>query len=715
MSLPGRDLSASGSNASGDHGSVYEFGPFRLDPGERLLLRDDQPVAITPKAFDLLVYLVQRPGRLADKHALMAALWPDTVVEEANLAYNVSALRKALGDGHDGEQIIQTVPTKGYRLVATVRERREEGSPLRRSPRRRRALIVAVLAAASLGFLFWRAGRSDRSTSQVVRFELVTIAPQNVMTPAISPDGSRVVYAATKDGERVLHVRRLDSLQAMPLPGTAGAEDPFFSPDGRVIGYFVGRELMTMDLATNAVTKVCRSPSGPIGATWGPDARIYFGVAYTGILAVPAGGGTPVPVTTTTPGESYHGWPQVLPGGRHLVLSAWRSDDLDHAKVDVAALETGERRTVLNGAVGARYLAPGHLAYLQQGTLYAVRFDPEARSVQGPPLRVLTGVGSGPGADPFYAISATGTLVYHPGSVLHLWTELLWSSPGVVERIAAPPGYYVDPSLSPDDRRLAVAPNYGDHQDIYVHEFARGTWTRLTTQAGVGAAPVWHPLDPDAIVFTSVRRAEGALDLFKMPADGSGPAEVLHTSAYPKYATSGSRAAGLLAFMEIRPDTWADVWLLDVRGRPAARPLVQGPSWEGAPSLSPDGRWVAYDSDESGRFQVYVRPISGAPGKWQVSTEGGARPRWSRDGRRIMYRTPAGIMAVEVTSGATFTAGKPETLVDDRPALGGAAANYDITPDGGRVLFIRPAKDQPGFPLVVVQNWFAEVRAKLDE
>ena len=715
MSLPGRDLSASGSDPSGDHGTVFEFGPFRLDPGERLLIRDGQPVALTPKAFDLLVYLVQRPGRLADKHALMSALWPDTVVEEANLAYNVSALRKALGDGHDGEQIIQTVPTKGYRLVAPVRERRADGSPLRAARPWRVALLVAALATASAAaFLAWRVTHPDRS-SQVVRFELVTIAPEDLMSPAISPDGSRVVYAAAKDGERLLHVRRLDSLQAMPLPGTAGAAYPFFSPDGRAIGYFVGRDLRTLDLATNAVTRVCTSPSGTGGATWGPDGRIYFAVSYTGILAVPAGGGAPVPVTRMARGESFHGWPQVLPGGRHLVLSAWRSDDLDHAKVDVVSLDTGERRTVVNGAVGARYLAPGHLAYLQQGTLYAVRFDPEARSIQGPPLRVLTDVGSGPGAAPYYALSATGTLVYHPGSIIMRWTEMLWSSPGVEERIAAPPGYYVDPSLSPDDRRLAAAPNYGDHQDIWVHEFARGTWTRLTTQAGLGAAPVWHPLDPDAIVFTSARPDAGALDLFKMPADGSGPAEPLYVSAYPKYATSGSRAAGLVAFMEIRPETMADVWLLDVRGKPAARPLVRGPSWEGAPALSPDGRWVAYDSNESGRFQVYVRSVSGLVSKWQISSEGGGRPRWSRDGRRIAYRTPTGIMAVDVTSDTTFTAGKPEPLVEGPSSPGGAAPNYDITADGRRVLLIRPAKDQPGFPLVVVQNWFAEVRQKLSE
>ncbi len=231
---------------------VYEFGSFRLDPAERLLQKDGQPIPLTPKAFDLLVYLAERPGRLVEKQALMSALWPDAVVEEANLAYNISALRKALGDGHDGEHVIQTVPTRGYRFVAPVRERSADVSLLRAAWRPWPSLLAAALAAAALvaALLAWRRGRSEVPPSPVVRFELATVGYESIAPPAISPDGTRVVYSAREGGQRQLHVRALDSLQTTVLPGTVGADHPFFSPDGRVIG-FATRDnvLMTMDLA----------------------------------------------------------------------------------------------------------------------------------------------------------------------------------------------------------------------------------------------------------------------------------------------------------------------------------------------------------------------------------------------------------------------------------------------------------------------------------
>ncbi|PYQ04569.1 MAG: hypothetical protein DMF82_10290, partial [Acidobacteria bacterium] len=241
-------------------GVVYEFGSFRLDPAERLLLKDGQPVSLTPKAFDLLVYLAERPGRLVEKQALMAALWPDAVVEETNLAYNVSALRKALGDGHEGEHIIQTVPTRGYRFIAPVRQRRADVLPPKVPLRPWRSLLAAALATAALvsAVQLWRSRRPDTPASPVVRFELATVGYESIAPPAISPDGTRVVYSAREGGQRQLHVRALDSLQTTVLPGTVGADHPFFSPDGRVIG-FATRDnvLMTMDLATRQLTRVC--------------------------------------------------------------------------------------------------------------------------------------------------------------------------------------------------------------------------------------------------------------------------------------------------------------------------------------------------------------------------------------------------------------------------------------------------------------------------
>jgi serine/threonine-protein kinase len=724
MSTPTSDLPG-GTPAPrlADPGVRYQFGPFRLDPAERLLVREGRPVALTPKAFDLLLYLVRHPGRLIDKHLLMAALWPDAVVEETNLAYTVSAIRKALGDGQEGEQFIQTVPTRGYRFVSPVSERRPDDSAPASSRRVRASIVVAGIMAATLvgAFVFWQRTRSHLAESrQVVRFELVSVDPRDLMIPAISPDGSRVVYAATQGSQRQLYLRALDSLQAMPLQGTAGAFHPFFSPDGGAIGFFVGGNaggtLMTLDLATSQLTTVCAARGAgefPLGATWAPDGRIYFGAGYAGLLAVPAAGGIPVTLTTPRPGEGYHAWPQILPGGRHIVFTAYRVNDLEHARVDVLTLGTGERQTILEGVVGPRYLATGHLAYLDKGALFAVRFDPRTLRVSGVPVRVLGGVGSGGGAQAFYAASASGTLVYHPGSMLVQWTEMSWMSGGTEERIAAPPGFYSDPSLSPDDRRLAVAPIYGGLQEIWVHEFARGTWTRLTTQGGFAVAPLWYPGDPSRIVFTTVRPGQPGLDLLSMPADGTAPPELVYASGYPKYATSSAPTAGLIAFVEIRPDTKADVWLLDVRGKPIARPVLRTPFWEGGPALSPDGRWLAYTSNESGRSQVYVRPVSGEPGKWMISTDGGGKPRWSRDGRRIVYWTRTGMMAVNLGNGASFTADKPQILVEGSFDPHGVTPNFEIALDGRRLLLIKPAKQQQPFPLVVVENWFTEFRQKV--
>jgi eukaryotic-like serine/threonine-protein kinase len=693
---------------------VYEFGSFRMDPAERLLLKDGQPVPLTPKAFDLLVYLAERPGRLVEKQALMSALWPDAVVEETNLAYNVSALRKALGDGHEAEHVIQTVPTRGYRFIAPIRERSTDDSAPTAGLRPWHALLAAGLAAGALvaAFLLWHWSRSEPPANQVVRFELPSISVEDITPPAISPDGSRIVYSARQGARRQLHLRALNSLQVTALLGTIGAEHPFFSPDGRAIGFATPDNiLMTIDLATSQLSRVCPT-AGTAGATWGSDGRIYYG-AIAGLFAVRASGGVPEALADTKAGESIHGWPELLPDGRHLLFSVWRIDDLDHARVDALSLDTGARQTILEGVVGARYLATGHLAYVRQSSLFVVSFDPRTLRMQGTPVPVLDGVGIGVDAAPYYAVSATGTLAYHPGSLIQDWTEMVWVSAGAEERIAAPSGYYTDPNLSPDDRRLAASPNYGVHQDIWVHDFAHETWTRLTTHAGFAAAPVWHPSDPSRIVFTTVQPGGGGPDLFSMPADASGPAELLYASPYAKYPTSSAPGSGLLAFVEVRPETEGDIWLLDLHGKPAARPVVQTPRWDGSPALSPDGRWLAYESQESGRMEVYVRPVSGPAGRWVVSPDGGNRPRWSRDGRRIVYRSGRRMMAVNVISGTTFAAERPEVLFEGTFTIGGVAPNYDITADGRRLLLIKPAAEQPRFPLVVVQNWFSELQQKI--
>jgi eukaryotic-like serine/threonine-protein kinase len=724
-----------------DASRVLTFGVFRLDPAERLLLRDGHPVALTPKAFDLLVYLARRPGRLIEKPVLMAALWPDTVVEEANLAYTVSALRKALGDGYDGEQALQTVPTRGYRFVANVQEATSsETPPSPPRPRWRRVGTVAALLAAGAAIGAFVTGAVTRlrrpdTAPRVVRFELPdAVDPRHATVPGISPDGRRIAYSDRAGRTRQLFLRSLDDLQVKPIADTSGgAGNPFFSPDGRTVGYCVATSagFRTVDLATGTSTKVITEGCTLTGATWASDGRIYFSrFPPSGLGVVPVAGGPTMSVTTLADGEISHEWPQMLPGNRHLLFGVRRGVGLDDIDTQVLTIATGERRTILPGGSRAMFVPTGHLVYASASSLLAVEFDPTTLRVRGAPRPVLAGVAvapltAGTDAAALFNVAETGTLVYNGGGVLTDPTEIAWrgaSTTAANEAVAAPPGLYVDPSVSPDGRKLAMAPSYGPYQqDIWVHDFDRRTWTRVTSSPRMDCAPIWHPLDRDRLIYTTVPGGgrESGQDLMTIRADGGGPPELLYSTPRQKYAASSSAAAGLVAFSEVA-DSF-DIWLLDVTGKPTARPFLQTPFHETSPALSPDGRWIAYDSNESGVQEVYVRPLSGE-GKWQISPAGGSRPRWSRDGGTIVYRRlrrwdepqgPDRMMAVTVFTKASFAAGNPRVVAEGTFSPGGTATpNYDMSDDGSRLLLITRLPQHPRLPLIVVENWFAELRQR---
>jgi serine/threonine-protein kinase len=475
--------------------------------------------------------------------------------------------------------------------------------------------------------------------------------------------------------------------------------------------------LMKVELATGHVTKVA-----PVrisrGATWGTDNHIYFSPGpFSGLSVVSAMGGQPKPLTTLAPEEVAHGWPELLPSGRHLMFTSWDSEVLDDAKIEVLSLDGRERRTVLQGGFGAKYLPTGHLVYLRRGSLMAVSFDARTLRTSGAPVKVMEGIAFRPTlAQALFGVSPAGMLAYFPGAALGIRSQIVWIGlpGGKRQALDAPPGFYVDPTLSPDGRRLALAPSYGTHQDIWVTDLARGTWTRATVNPRPDNAPVWRPDDPAAILFSMGRGGTPVFDLFSVPADGSRAPELVYESPYYKYATSSSAAARLVAFIEIRPDTKTDVWLLHFGGKPAARPFLQTPFSESSPALSPDGAWLAYESDESGRPEVYVRPASGAGGKWQISNGGGDRPRWSRDGSKIVYRSGRRMMAARVSANPSFAVGESRALFEGDFEVGGPVTpNYDIAPDGSRLLMIEPSEEQSPSHIVVIDNWFRELRQKL--
>jgi serine/threonine-protein kinase len=579
---------------------------------------------------------------------------------------------------------------------------------------------AAILSALTGGLAGWRLSRSQPPERRVLRFEIPAAATalRHLTPPAISPDGTRLAYVAPGPEGQQLHVRSLDSVLVTPLPGTGEAMWPFFSPDGRWIGFFAGLEhLMKVELATGHVTRLA-AVRITRGATWGRDDQIYFSAGpYSGLAVVSAMGGQPRPLTTLAPDEVAHGWPELLPSGRHLIFTSWDSEVLDDGKIEVLSLDHRDRRTVLRGGFAAKYLPTGHLVYLHRGALMAVSFDARTVRTNGAAVKVLDGIAFTPTlARALFGVSPAGTLAYVPGGALGMRSQVVWIElpGGKRQTLEAPPGFYVDPTLSPDGRHLALAPNYGTHQDIWVTDLARGTWTRATVNPRLDSAPVWRPDDPAAILFSMGRGGHQVFDLFSVPADGSRAPELVYESNYYKYPNSSSAAARLVAFTEIRPDTKADVWLLDLGGKPVARPFLRSPFWEGSAALSPDGAWLAYESDESGRREVYVRAVNGAAGRWQISSGGGDKPRWWRDESKIVYRSGRRMMAARVSANPSFAVGESRVLFEGDFEVGGPATpNYDIAPDGRRLVMIEPSPEQAPSHIVVVDNWFAELRQKV--
>ncbi len=343
----------------------------------------------------------------------------------------------------------------------------------------------------------------------------------------------------------------------------------------------------------------------------------------------------------------------------------------------------------------------------------AVPFDPQRLTATGEAVPVVEGVLQSPitGAAQ-YSISATGSLVYVPGGIRSAQSKLVWvSRNGAEQPLVAPGRSYMFPKLSPDGRRLAV--NIVEQEtQVWVHDLSRETLTRLTFEGTTNAAPVWTP-DGKRIAFQSNK--EGPQNIFWQMADGSGGLERLTTSQYLNAAVSWSPDGQLLAFLEINPTTQRDIWVLRLSDR-KAQPFLQTRFNETAPRFSPDGRWLAYISDESGRFEIYVQPYPGPGGKWQISTEGGTEPMWNPNGRELFYRSGDKMMAVDIASQPSFSAGTPRMLFEGRyetPIV--PIDNYDVSLDGQRFLMLKPSEQAQAAPtqINVVLNWFEELKRRV--
>jgi serine/threonine protein kinase/Tol biopolymer transport system component len=575
------------------------------------------------------------------------------------------------------------------------------------------ALVTAVLIAV---FAVWNL---KPTPPKPVSRTVVALPPEErlVARPlpilALSPDGTQLAYEASSGGNRQLYLRRIDSLEARAIPGTEGARSPFFSPDGQWLGFTVDRKLKKVSVSGGAPLTIADGVAG----SWGSNDMIVVQPPTdpTNLWQVSAARGTLQPLTQLENGDLTHSWPEVLPGEKAVVFTIFTSRNPDDAQIAVQSLETGKRKVVVNGGSYGRYALSGHLVYIRAGTLMAVPFDIRRLETTGPPIPVLERVMESSLGSGAFSIAKNGSLVYVPGSTAKagegMMTLVRVDRNGMAMPLKAPSRPFRQPRLSPDGRRLAVVIPEGK-SDIWLYDLERDMLPQRLTFDGNAGAHQWTR-DGNRLAFSSARG--GSRNLYWVAVDGSGVEEQLTKAPY----LPGSFTLDGHSFLctETNEKNGLDIWVMPLDGDRKPRVFLRTPYNEGTPRLSPDDRYVAYVSDESGRFEVYIQPFSGPGRPRQVSTEGGKEIVWAANGE-LFYRTNDNkMMSVEIKTQPTLSFREPTLLFSGNFEMNNQgnrlAANYDVTPDGQTFIMLQFA-EQPAAAtqIVVVENWFEELKRR---
>ena len=593
-----------------------------------------------------------------------------------------------------------------------------------RSTRRRVALVGAgtfLVGLVFAGVVAWLLTRP--APLSVVRMTMTTSGSTALTLSgtdrdvAITPDGSRVVYR----GNGQLLVRALNQLEPTVLSGLGAPQGIFVSPDGQWVGYFDGTTIKKVAITGGSpITIATVVGSVSRGATWGPDGTIIFATATaaTALMRVSATGGEPTVLTKSdrARGESDHVWPEFLPGGKAVLFTITPAEgSIENAQIAVLDLQTGTWKVLIRGGSDAHYVPTGHLVYGFAGTLRAVAFDLRRLEVVGTPAPVLEGVVTTAEGAADIAMAANGSLVYITG-VAGGGSQRTVVSVDRQGRASPLPGLpldaYRDVRVSPDGAWLALATG----ADVWTYGFARATLSRLTTDPAVDRSPLWTP-DGQRIVFTSSRA--GYPEMFWRPADGTGSDERLLAGAKDSLDLRGSgwSADGKqLLFTEVPGGIQNAIGQIAIERPSDVTMLVKNSFHNDFAAVSPDGRWMAYHSNMSGRVEIYVERYPQLGNRQPISTGGGRLPLWSRDGKELFFSSPDGrqMFAVAVQAGTTLVAGRPQALFEFA-MLRQTAGNrpYDIAPDG-RFLIIRSGQAEAAggtaSDLILVQNWFEELK-----
>ena len=569
--------------------------------------------------------------------------------------------------------------------------------------------LVAGLVLAGLALAFRPPSQPATDGAGEVRFALsppkdVTFAWSIGSPPfAVSPDGQHLAFTAIgPDNRRRVWLHSFDAIESRPIAGTEGAFGAFWSPDSRAIGFFTPDRLKRVSMSGGDAAVIADAQFGG-GATWNRDGVIVFAPRIDmPLYRVPATGGTPTPLTAldASRGESAHMQPLFLPDGRHVVFSVVGGDA---PGVYVASLDSAERTRISSESLACGFSAPDFLFLMRDRTLLVQRIDLERLVLMGEPMRVADNVDRlGPSGA--FAVSGTGTLVYWSGS--RVITQPTWfERNGTPGGPLGPPAAYMNLALSPDGIQ-AAADRFDITPGIWLLHRASGTTTRVTYGGLYESTPVWSP-DAAAFVFAAARDTPPNLYVKRMGVVGEE--QRLFRDAFQMFPQSWSPDGRFIAYVTITPKTRADIWLFPTTGARTPTPFLQTEFDERSARISPDGRWMAYASNESGTYSVYVTRFPHGGGKWSVSPNGGSFPIWSRDGRELFYRAAGGqLMAVPIAEGADFHPGVAVPLFNPSAAVGtlGLGTFYDVAPDGRFLINVFVERTSP--PAIVVMNWRPE-------
>lgn len=707
----------------------WAFGGFRLDTGTRKLTRGSDEIALPSRAFDALIYLVRHRDRIVEKDELIKAVWTNAFVSDDSLVHCVSVLRRALQDDSEHPRFIATLPRRGYQFVCEVAEEASAPPATASEPERATdtpphtppawgvlagvstrvqwgtALVVLGAVLAFLGRPLTSREIADATSGPVILAQLPPAGTVLGSAGALSPDGRSLAFIARDQGTGTsrLWVRTLDSQVLRLVEGTEGASRPFWSPDGTRLAYFAGDTLKVASLSGEPVRTVARLSVSPSGGSWSRN-LILFGDVGTGLNAVDTDSGAVHPVTTMDPATDVaHAWPSFLPDGRHFLfaITSWNKA---RTGVWLGSLDPAEApRRLLPRASPAVYVDSGHLLYIENDTLVAAPFDLAHGTVGGMATPVAQNVLLPRVSDGEAFSVARGFLSFRTGARAE---QLVWfTRDGKRLGVVDGPTALRNPMVSPDGSLLLATGVPSRDPGLWLVDLKGNASTRLGPD---GIGPVWSP-DGHRIAFTT----QGGLDIYTSSTVGRTDNKLLLHDAHRKVLQDWSPDGRFMVFSRSM-GTQLDLWLLPVGDPGHARPLLTTAANERGAAISPDGRWLAYTSDESGQWEVYLQEFPGLGSKRVVSIGGGGGPYWRRDGRELFYLSPdRSLMSVDIKLGTSPAVSRPRVLFR-APTAGDAseARNHFIAATDGQSFLINVMEDsRERGAITVMINWKARLEA----